>query len=106
MTASDSNAFYIYVVECRDGSLYTGWTTDVEQRMAAHNLGQGAKYTAARRPVTLLASGSFPTKHQAMSAEFRFKQLSRPQKLALIEAVDDQHPFETILATRLFPPAP
>ena len=60
---------YMYVVKCADGTLYTGYSPDVEARVAAHNAGKGAKYTKTRRPVELMASAAFETKHEAMSAE-------------------------------------
>lgn len=75
---------YMYVVECVDGSLYTGYAVDVPARVAAHNAGKGAKYTKARRPVSLLAQAAFESKGRAMSAEYRFKKLSRDEKDALL----------------------
>ena len=81
----DELRHHMYVVECADGSWYTGYATDVERRVAAHNAGRGAKYTKVRRPVVLLASAAFESKHEAMSAEFRFKRLSRPRKAELLE---------------------
>lgn len=86
----------MYVLRCCDGSLYTGFTTDVERRADVHNAGKGAKYTRARRPVELAAAAEFSTKHQAMSAEARFKRLSREEKLALLDATADL-PGETEL---------
>ena len=68
MTEKDSKA-YMYVVECADGTLYTGYTTDVERRLKTHNAGKGAKYTRARLPVKLLYSEAFASKPEAMSAE-------------------------------------
>lgn len=88
---------YMYVLECSDGTLYTGYIIDVEARVATHNAGKGAKYTAARRPVKLLASATFDTKHDAMSAEYHFKQLSRTQKDQLIAAIEAACPFEVVL---------
>lgn len=76
----------MYVLECVDGSLYTGYAVDVRRRLEAHNAGRGAKYTRARRPVKLLAYAGFATKHDAMRAEYRFKQLSRDEKDALLAA--------------------
>lgn len=76
---------YMYVLECADGSLYTGYTTDVQRRLKTHNAGKGAKYTRARLPVTLLYSESFTSKPQAMSAEALFKQKTREQKLKYIK---------------------
>ena len=75
---------YVYILECADGSLYTGWTNDLAQRIRAHNSGAGAKYTRSRRPVTLVYAVSFPTKEEAMREEWRIKQLTRNEKLALI----------------------
>lgn len=75
----------MYVVACADGTLYTGYAVDVAQRVGAHNAGRGAKYTKARRPVRLLAVAAFATKHDAMSAEFRFKQLTRAQKEEMLD---------------------
>ena len=75
---------FMYVLECADGSLYTGYTPDVEARLAAHRAGTGAKYTRGRGPLNLLAAAQFATKHDAMSAEYRFKRLTRDQKDALL----------------------
>ena len=88
---------YMYVVECADGTLYTGYSTDVEARVAAHNAGKGAKYTKPRTPVRLLAKARFFTKQRAMSAEARFKQLLRDQKDAAL-ALAAKRPFEDVLA--------
>lgn len=74
----------MYVLECADGSLYTGYAVDVRARLAVHNAGKGAKYTRARLPVSLLAYAEFPTKHDAMHAEYAFKQLTRDEKDALL----------------------
>ena len=73
MAEKDSKA-YMYVVECADGTLYTGYTTDVERRLKTHNAGKGAKYTRARLPVKLLYSEAFASKPEAMSAEALFKK--------------------------------
>ena len=75
----DHNA-YMYVVECRDGSYYTGYTTDVKRRLAVHNSGKGAKYTRARLPVKLIYVEGFAGKEDAMSAEALFKRKTRMQK--------------------------
>ena len=77
---------YTYILSCADGTLYTGWTNDLERRVAAHNAGKGGKYTRTRLPVTLLYCEQFETKEEAMSREYAIKQLTRSQKLALIEA--------------------
>lgn len=74
---------YTYVVQCADGSFYTGWTTSLERRLAAHNRGTGAKYTRARRPVTLYYYEVWATKEQAMRREWEIKQLSHQEKAAL-----------------------
>ena len=71
---------YMYVVECRDGSYYTGYTTDVKKRVAVHNSGKGAKYTRARLPVKLIYAEGFDSKEEAMSAEALLKQKKRAQK--------------------------
>lgn len=75
---------YMYVLECADGTLYTGYAVDVERRVAAHNAGRGAKYTRSRLPVTLVANAEFASKHDAMSAEYRFKRLTREEKIRLL----------------------
>ena len=74
---------FILMVKCKDGSLYTGWTNDLEQRVAAHNTGKGAKYTKARRPVELVYFEEFETKEQAMKREYAIKQMARKDKLEL-----------------------
>ena len=76
----EKSPFYVYVLACADGTLYTGYTNDVEQRVRTHNAGKGAKYTRSRTPVEVVAQARFATKHEAMSAEFRFKHLSRCAK--------------------------
>lgn len=75
---------YMYVLECGDGSLYTGYTTDIEKRLKTHNAGKGAKYTRARLPVKLLYQEEFADKPSAMSAEAHFKKKKRAAKLAYI----------------------
>ena len=71
---------YMYVVECCDGTYYTGYTTDVKKRIAVHNSGKGAKYTRARLPVKLIYVEGFDSKEEAMSAEALLKHKKRPQK--------------------------
>lgn len=75
---------YTYIVECADGSLYTGWTNDLDKRINDHNSGKGAKYTKSRLPVKLVYYETFDTKEAAMSREWHIKQLSRNEKLAMI----------------------
>ena len=76
---------YTYILRCKDGSLYTGWTNNLEKRIVMHNSGKGAKYTKTRLPVVLRYYEEFQTKEEAMSREYRIKQLSRKEKLELIE---------------------
>ena len=74
---------YTYIVRCSDGSLYTGWTNDLEKRIKAHNEGKGAKYTKSRRPVELVYYEAFEKKEEAMSREWAIKQMSREEKLRI-----------------------
>lgn len=77
---------YTYIVRCADGSLYTGWTNCLEKRIRAHNSGKdGAKYTKSKRPVKLVYYEGFATKEEAMSREYAIKQLTRAEKMALME---------------------
>lgn len=75
---------YVYILRCRDGSLYTGWTVDLEKRLFQHNQGSGAKYTRSRRPVSLVHWEEYDTKEEALKREYRIKKLTRMKKLALI----------------------
>lgn len=75
---------YAYLLECSDGTLYAGWTNNLERRVAAHNAGTGAKYTRARRPVQLRYYEMFSDKIAAQRREWQLKQLTRAEKLALI----------------------
>lgn len=81
---SGGRAWFVYIVRCRDGSLYTGVSTDVEARVAVHNAGRGARYTRARRPVTLLHRERRATRARALSREAAIKRLPRRAKLRLI----------------------
>jgi putative endonuclease len=72
------------MARCANGSLYTGYSKNVDRRIAAHNEGRGGRYTRANRPVELLACWSFTTKTDALRAEYAIKQLSRQKKLALL----------------------
>lgn len=76
---------YTYILSCADGTLYTGWTNDLDRRLAAHNAGRGGKYTRSRLPVTLVYHEEFETKQEAMSREWAIKHLTREQKRKLIE---------------------
>lgn len=89
---------FMYVIECADGSLYTGYSPDVQARFAAHQAGTGAKYTRGRGPLNLLAVAKFATKHNAMSAEYRFKRLNRDRKDELLaKAADPEADFAKLL---------
>ena len=76
---------YTYLLRCSDGTLYCGWTNDLEKRVAAHNTGAGAKYTKSRRPVELAYCETFATKQEAMRREAEIKRLTRREKLALVK---------------------
>ena len=76
---------YTYMVKCRDGTLYTGWTNNLEKRLTDHNAGKGAKYTKSRRPVELVYYESYETKEEAMRREYAITRMSRKEKLQLIE---------------------
>ena len=76
---------YTYMVMCSDGTLYTGWTNDLDKRIRCHNKGQGAKYTKSRLPVRLVYCEEFKTKQEAMQREYAIKQLSRKEKLRLLD---------------------
>jgi len=79
---------FVYMVECADGSYYTGWTNDVEARVAAHNKGEGARYTRARLPVRVIHVEEMADKQEAQSREYRIKKLSRLQKERLVAGLD------------------
>lgn len=77
--------YFVYILECSDGTLYTGWTTDIEKRMVAHNtLKTGAKYTSARRPVKMAYHEECPGKKEAMKREWEIKKMTREKKLKMI----------------------
>ena len=84
-STSAGGTHHVYVVECDDGTYYTGYTTDVERRVAEHNDGAGAKYTRGRRPVELVHVESFDTQSAAMQREYAIKQLRRPAKERLVQ---------------------
>ena len=75
---------YTYILKCRDGSLYTGWTNNLDKRIKSHNAGKGAKYTKCRLPVELVYYETFQEKEEAMRREWEIKQLRREDKLRLI----------------------
>ena len=85
---------YTYILRCRDGSLYTGWTNNLERRLACHNEGKGAKYTRTRRPVELAYYEAFQTKEEAMRREWEIKHMTRKRKILLIEHRSDNEKAE------------
>ncbi len=78
-------AAYVYILRCGDGSLYTGWTDDLERRLKAHQSGQGARYTRSHLPVDLVYREEVADRSAALKREWEIKQLSREEKLKLIE---------------------
>lgn len=76
----ETSKHYFYVLLCRDGSLYAGYTNNLERRLTMHNEGKGAKYTRGRGPVELVYSKSFDDKSGALKAEYEFKQWTRKKK--------------------------
>ena len=75
---------YCYILECADGTFYTGWTTDPQRRVNQHNKGRGAKYTGTRRPVKLVYLETLSTRTEAMKRELAIKKMKREQKLKLV----------------------
>ncbi len=75
---------YTYLVKCADGTLYCGWTNHLDERVAAHNSGKGAKYTKSRRPVELVYYEEFETKEEAMRREAQIKRMRRGEKMELV----------------------
>lgn len=78
-------AAYVYMLRCKDGSLYTGWTNDIEHRLAMHQSGKGAKYTRGRGPLELVYKEELPDKEAALRREAAIKRLKREKKLRLCE---------------------
>ena len=79
--------FYVYVLRCRDGSLYTGYTNDLKRRLRMHNDGKASRYTRSRLPVDIVAKWTFPSKPEAMKHETAFKSLSRKLKIEKIKSI-------------------
>ncbi|MCC7117174.1 MAG: GIY-YIG nuclease family protein [Anaerolineales bacterium] len=77
---------FCYILECADGTYYTGWTTDPDRRVKQHNAGKGARYTKTRRPVKLVYLEPQPDKITALKRERAIKALRRKQKMILVEA--------------------
>ena len=82
-------ACYCYILECSDGTYYTGWTTDPERRISQHNKGIGAKYTSTRRPVRMVYLEPHSTRTDAMKRELAIKKMKREQKSKLIKDKDE-----------------
>lgn len=80
------NPWYVYILKCADGTLYTGITNDLEARLKKHNAGKGAKYTRGRKPVVLVHSQQCEDKSTALKVECSIKKKTRAQKLALVGA--------------------
>jgi putative endonuclease len=78
-------AYYCYILECADGTYYTGWSLDPERRLEQHNAGQGARYTRSRRPLTLVFKEEHHSQAAAMKREAEIKRLSRTEKQFLIQ---------------------
>lgn len=85
MEENQQKTQYVYILRCGDGTLYTGWTTDLEHRVAMHNAGKGAKYTRARRPVRLEYYEEYMDKKEALRRECAIKKMTRNEKLRLIQ---------------------
>ena len=81
---NSGDKWYVYIVECSDGSYYTGIAKNVDKRIEKHNSGKGAKYTKSRTPVKLLVSWEFENRSEASKEEYRIKQLSRIEKESLL----------------------
>ena len=92
MQATEEAQHFAYLLSCADGTLYTGYTTNVARRLAAHQAGTGARYTRGRRPVILLAHWAFSTKGEALRAEYALKRLPRAKKLGLVSLANAGEP--------------
>lgn len=90
MTTKSADRHFTYIVRCCDGSLYTGWTTDLEKRVETHNSGKGAKYTRSRRPVELVYHEEFQTKEEALRRERAIKKLTRDAKEQLLRGIKEE----------------
>ncbi len=83
--------YYTYMLQCSDGTLYTGYAADIEKRIAVHNAGRGAKYTRSRLPVRLAYAQRLSSRNEAQAREAEIKQLPRRQKLQLIDSWDGSY---------------
>ena len=77
---------YVYLLRCADGSLYCGWTTQLDKRVEAHNSGRGAKYTRSRLPVELVWFAAYEDRHEALSREWHIKRMSHAEKEKLVRS--------------------
>jgi len=89
--SEDQEGFFVYMLECADGTLYTGWTTNPERRVKEHNAGRGALYTRWRRPVELRYLEPAPNRSAAQRREIAIKKLTRQKKLTLVQTYQDQN---------------
>ena len=87
-----SKPWYVYIVRCRDGSLYTGISDDVQKRVEKHNSGKGTKYTAGRKPVVLVHTERCSNRRSALRRELKIKSSTRCEKLTLIAQVASMSP--------------
>jgi putative endonuclease len=83
-------AYFCYLLECSDGTFYTGWTTDPVRRAAVHNAGRGARYTKTRRPVQLVYVEELSSRSEAMAREIAIKNMTRARKMNLISKSNNQ----------------
>lgn len=83
MQSTTSSAWFVYLLECHDNSIYTGITTDVAARFACHMSGRGGRYTRSHPPKRIIYVGEYPTRSAALKAEYQIKQLSSDEKRAL-----------------------
>lgn len=83
----NNNRYFVYILRCRDGSLYTGYTVNIEHRLAEHNQGRGSKYVRSRLPAVLVYYEIYDSKETAMSREAELKKLPRKKKLQLVNDV-------------------
>lgn len=88
--AAEKPVAYTYMLRCCDGSLYTGWTNNLQKRLQSHQSGCGGKYTRTHRPVKLVYSESFSTKEEAMRREWQIKHLTKAQKEALVRQGEEK----------------
>lgn len=79
---------YVYVLQCADKSYYTGWTKDIEKRIAMHNAGKASRYTRSRRPVNLVYAEELPDKSEALKREHQIKKMQRSEKERLIQSIE------------------